>query len=371
MAYSQRKGVLLYKPLKMSPRLPPQLPNRHRKPFRKPMMPQNKNGHPIIQSQAWRGRLLDHQNRNKRPRLANTALKKQDWQMSKMSDAKLMNISKGFFEKKPANRGRQLPNQVRRNMQPRQAPFRGQQRVPYNQRFSGRGGPGYQHTQQNNQRPPNNRPPLQLQSNRVPPVQQPIFQGSGPTAQPRFPNLPVPPQRGVGQPPIQSLPGVAHQRMQSAPVGFTNLRNPSQGGSGHHPISNTQPPMQQFAPSVPNPGQPMFMPGQPPPPPRPYPNPMPYTQIPTQQILAQPGGAIPPGTPYPPLASQLQPFVQALRTTAIPGGSATATVKGIGKSSSAGAVDPAQDYFNSLPKPSATPKKTRKKRKFSSEPEPI
>jgi len=359
MAYSQRNGVLLYKPLKMSPRLPPQLP-RHRKTFRKPAFPQNKNGHPNNQSQPWRGRQLDHQNRNKRQRIANTAPNKQDWQTSKSSDAKLMNTPKGFFQKKPVNGPRQLmPNQASGNVQRGQGPFKPmRQQLPYKQPFSGHGKPY-------NQRPPNNKPPHQLRSNLVSPVQQLPFQGSGQPAQPRF-SGPVPPQQGVGQLPIQSRPGVAQQSIQSAPMVYTNLHTPPMGGSVQHPISNRHAPIQQFASPGPNPGQPTFVPGQPPPPPMPCPTPMPYGGIQPQQILGQPPGALPPGTPYP-LAGQVQPFVQPLRTPTVPGASAAAKAKGMVKNSSTGLADPAQDYFNSLPRPSGIPRK-RRKRKFSSEP---
>jgi len=356
MAYAQRNGKLLYKPIKLSPRLPPQPRNRQRKPPHKPkVFPPNKNAHPIVQSQAWRGRLLDLQNRNKRPRLANPS-QKQDKQISNMSDAQLMNISKGFFEKKPMNRPGQIPpNQVRRNVQPRRGGFnpRGQRRFPYQQSFRGRGGPGYTPLQPNIQWPPNNNPPFQLQPNQGPPLQQPPFRGRGIAAPRGFSNVPVPPQRGLGQPPIQSVPPV-----------FGNHQVPP---PGQHPITNTQPAMQQFAPPLPNRGQPMFIPGQPPPPPEPCPTPMPYTKLPPQPILAQQPGVLPPGSPYPTSAGQLQPFVHPFgrprgpgTMQSIPGRSAAVTINGSVKSSST--VDAAQDYFNSLPKPAALTKKKRKRK---------
>lgn len=382
MAYAQRNGVLLYKPLKLSPRLPPEPPYRKRKPPRFPskrLLP-NKNAHPIIQSQAWRGRLLDLQNRNKRPRLANPGLNKQDDRISKMSDAQLMNMSKiqptgsqiakqhvittskGFFEKnKPVNRpARMVPNRGRGNGQPRRAPFTPgrQQRFPYQQRFPGNGGRGYRPPQQNHQHPPRNNPPFQLHPPRGTPTMQPPFRGPG-ISSPRA--FSVTPQHLLGQQPVQSAPPV-----------FTNHAAPQQSGATQHPVTNTQPAIQQFTPPLPRPGQPMFMPGQPPPPPEPYPTPMPYTEL-NPQVLAQPTGALPPArTPYQPLP---QPFVHPMAQPGlpgniqnIPGGSAAMTIKGSVTSSST--VDAAQDYFNSLPKPRAVAKKKRK-RKFTDEPEPI
>merc|ERR1719320_2036485 len=94
MAYAQRNGVLLEQPPSSKKRQQPWKQQPPRK------VPPKASG-PIAESAAWRGRLLDLQKRNKRPRLANSTQSTNE-QTSKLSDAQLMNMSKGFFEKKAA-----------------------------------------------------------------------------------------------------------------------------------------------------------------------------------------------------------------------------------------------------------------------------